>query len=78
MSLVLPLVALEPIVHVFAQECGPRKRIVSDGTFAAQLRQAPVSVSIETAETMFPMNSLLSLQVGDTLILDQRPGPPFN
>src|SRR6185369_4758480 len=58
------------------QECGPRKRVISDGSFVAQLRQAPVSVSIESSETMIPMNSLLSLQVGDTVILDQRPGTP--
>jgi flagellar motor switch protein FliM len=37
-----------------------------------QLRQVPVSVAIETSETSFPMQSLVSLEVGDTLVLDQR------
>jgi len=76
MNMVLPLVVLEPISHVFNQESVTRKKVVRDGSLVAQLRQAPVSVSIETAETMFPMDSLLSLQVGDTLVLDQRQGWP--
>ena len=30
------------------------------------------NLSIETGETQFPMQSLVSLEVGDTLVLDQR------
>jgi flagellar motor switch protein FliM len=37
-----------------------------------QLRNIPVNISIETAESSFPMESLLSLQVGDILVLDQK------
>ena len=36
------------------------------------LRSVPVKVSIETSETSFPMQSLLSLQVGDTIVLNQK------
>jgi flagellar motor switch protein FliM len=36
----------------------------------------PVNVTINTAETSFPMASLLSLQLGDTLVLDQPQDAP--
>jgi flagellar motor switch protein FliM len=48
------------------------KKVAHDGSLLQQLRQVPVRVSIETSETSFPMQSLVSLEVGDTLVLDQR------
>jgi flagellar motor switch protein FliM len=72
MHLALPMLVLEPIIHIFDQEFYSRKKIISDGTLLTQLRHTNVSLSIESGETMFPMDSLLSLQVGDTLVMDQR------
>jgi flagellar motor switch protein FliM len=72
MHLAFPTVVLEPIIHIFDQEWHSRKKIIHDGTMLQQLRNVPVDVSIETGETQFPMQSLLSLRVGDTLVLDQR------
>ncbi len=70
--LVIPTLVLEPIAHSFDQEKHSHRKIVQDGTLLHLLRQVPVKVDIETPETSFPMESLLSLQVGDTLVLDQR------
>jgi flagellar motor switch protein FliM len=70
--LAIPTLVLEPIVHIFDQEEYSRRKIVQNGTLLHLLRDIPVNVTIETAETSFPMASLLSLQVGDTLVLDQR------
>jgi flagellar motor switch protein FliM len=72
MHLAIPTLVMEPIIHIFDQEEYTRRKIVQDGTLLHLLRHIPVNVSIETAETSFPMESLLSLQVGDTLVLDQR------
>ena len=72
MHLVVPTLALEPIIHIFDQEETSRRKVVQDATLVHLLRNIPVNVSIETAEAAFPMQSLLSLQVGDTLVLDQR------
>lgn len=77
MHLVLPMMVLEPIIHIFDQEFHTRKRVVSDSTVLAQLRGTNVPVTIETRDTMFPANSLFTLQVGDTLVLDQREGAPL-
>jgi flagellar motor switch protein FliM len=76
MHLAIPTLAMEPIIHIFDQEEYTRRKIVQDGTLLHQLRNIPVDVSIETAPTSFPMESLLSLQVGDTLVLDQRENWP--
>ncbi|HYR42261.1 MAG TPA: flagellar motor switch protein FliM [Terriglobia bacterium] len=72
MHLVVPTLALEPIIHIFDQEESSRRKVVQDATLLHLLRNIPVNVSIETAEASFPMESLVSLQVGDTLVLDQR------
>jgi flagellar motor switch protein FliM len=71
MHIAMPTLILEPIIHIFDQE-DSRKKIIHDGTLLHQLRNIPVNVSIETTESSFPMESLLSLQVGDTLVLDQK------
>jgi flagellar motor switch protein FliM len=72
MHLAIPTLVLEPIIHIFDQEEYSRRKIIHDGTLLHLLRNVPVKVSIETAETLFPMQSLLSLQVGDTIVLDQK------
>lgn len=72
MHIAMPTLVLEPIIHIFDQEEHSRKKVVHDGTLLHLLRHIPVKVSIETGETSFPMSSLLSLQVGDTMVLDQR------
>jgi flagellar motor switch protein FliM len=76
MHLVIPTLVLEPIIHVFDQEEYSRRKVVHDGTLLHLLRAVPINVSICTAETVFPMESLVSLQVGDTLVLDQRQDSP--
>jgi flagellar motor switch protein FliM len=72
MHLAIPTLNLEPIIHIFDQEEYSRRKIIHDGTLLNVLRNVPIKVSIETAETLFPMQSLLSLQVGDTIVLDQK------
>ena len=72
MHIAMPTLVLEPIIHIFDQELYSKKKIIHDGTLLHQLRNIPVNVSIETTESSFPMESLLSLQVGDTLVLDQK------
>jgi len=72
MRLAIPTLVLEPIIHVFDQEEYRRRKIVQDGTMLHVLPRVPLKISIETAETSFPLGSLLSLQTGDTLLLDQR------
>ena len=71
-NLAFPTLVLEPIIHIFDQDWHNRKKITHDGSLLQQLRQVPVNVAIETGETSFPMQSLVSLEVGDTLVLDQR------
>jgi flagellar motor switch protein FliM len=72
MHLAIPTLNLEPIIHIFDQEEYSRRKIIHDGTLLSLLRNVPIKVSIETAETPFSMQSLLSLQVGDTIVLDQK------
>ncbi len=72
MHLAVPTLVLEPIIHIFDQEWNARKKIIQDSTLLHLLRSIPVNVSIGTGATLFPMESLLSLQAGDTLVLDQR------
>lgn len=71
-NLAFPTLVLEPIIHIFDQDWHNRKKITHDGSLLQQLRRVPVRVAIETADTSFPMQSLVSLEVGDTLVLDQR------
>ena len=72
MNLAFPTLLLEPIIHLFDQDWNSRKKITHDGSLLAQLRKVPVNVSIETGETQFSTQSLVSLEVGDTLVLDHR------
>jgi len=72
LNLAFPTLVLEPIIHIFDQDWNSRKKITHDASLMTQLRQVPVNLSIETGETHFPTESLLSLEVGDTLVLDQR------
>jgi len=72
MHLAIPTLVLDPIIHIFDQEEYSTRKVIRDATLVQALRNIPVNVSIGTAETAFPMQSLLSLQVGDTIVLDQR------
>lgn len=75
-SLAFPTLVLEPIIHIFDKEWSGRKKTAAGSTLAGSVDKVPVNVSIETAETMFPMSSVLSLQEGDTLVLGQRKDLP--
>jgi flagellar motor switch protein FliM len=72
MHLAIPTLVLEPIIHIFDQEEYSHRKVIHDGTLLQLLRSVPVKVSIETSETSFPMQSLLSLQAGDTIVLNQK------
>jgi flagellar motor switch protein FliM len=76
MHLAIPTLVLEPIIHIFDQEEYSRRKVIHDDTLLHLLRHIPIQLSIETAETPFPMQSLMSLQLGDTLVLDQRSDSP--
>jgi flagellar motor switch protein FliM len=76
MHLAIPTMLLDPIIHIFDQEEYSTRKVIRDGTLAHLLRSVPVNVTINTAETSFPMRSLVSLQVGDTLVLDQPQDAP--
>jgi len=77
MNLAFPTLVLEPIIHIFDQDWNKRKKIINDGALLSQLRQVPVNVSIETMESQFPVESLMSLEAGDTLVLGQRIESPM-
>jgi flagellar motor switch protein FliM len=72
MHLVFPTLVLAPVIQVSDQEWQSKKKVANDKTLLLQLPRIPVNVTIETGETRFPMQALLSLQAGDTLVLDQR------
>ncbi len=76
LHLAIPTLVLDPIIHIFDQEEYSTRKVIRDTTLLHSLRTIPVNVSISTVETAFPMQSLLSLQVGDTLVLDQRQESP--
>ncbi len=71
MNFAIPTLVLEPMINVFDQKQS-RKETMHSSTLVYMLRNIPINVSIETASTPFAMESLLSLQVGDTIVLDQR------
>lgn len=72
MNLSIPTLVLEPIIHIFDQEWSSRRKITADGLMLLQLGGVPVDVTVETLNSHFPLQSLLSLRAGDTLVLDQR------
>ncbi len=76
-SLAFPTLVLEPIIHIFDKELTASKKTAAGSTLAANVHKVPVNVSIETAETYFPMRSVLSLEEGDTLVLEQRKDLPI-
>jgi flagellar motor switch protein FliM len=76
MHIAVPTMLFDPIVHIFDQEEYSTRKVIRDGSFVQLLRTVPVNVAINTAETQFAMHALLSLQVGDTLVLDQRQEAP--
>jgi flagellar motor switch protein FliM len=76
MHIAVPTMLFDPIVHIFDQEEYSTRKVIRDGSLVHLLRSIPVNVTINTAESHFPMHSLLSLQVGDTIVLDQRQDAP--
>jgi flagellar motor switch protein FliM len=76
MHLVIPTMLLDPIIHIFDQEEYTTRKVLRDANLVNLIRCIPVTVTISTVETSFPMQSLLSLQVGDTLVMDQRQDIP--
>ena len=76
-NLAFPTLVLEPIIHIFDKELAGRKKTAAGSTLASNVKKVPVNVSIETGETWFPMRSVLSLQEGDTLVLEQRKDLPI-
>jgi len=76
MHLAIPTILFDPIIHIFDHEEYSTRKIMRDGTLVNLVRGIPVNLAIGTAETSFPMQSLMSLQVGDTLVLDQRHDTP--
>ena len=76
LHLAIPTMLLDPIIHIFDQEEYSTRKIIRDATLLHLLRGIPVNVTISTVETSFPLQALMSLQVGDTLVLDQRQDSP--
>ena len=74
--LALPMTAIDPVLQSFDKEPVSKKKAVHDDALLNRLRRIPVGINIETPETMFPMKALVSLQPGDTLLLNQRDDSP--
>jgi flagellar motor switch protein FliM len=72
MHFIIPTMLLDPIIHIFDQEEYTSRKVLRDANLVNLIRSIPVTVTISSAETAFPMQSLLSVQVGDTLVMDQR------
>ena len=75
-NLAIPTLVLEPIMCIFDREWSGRKKAAASLTLAGNIEKMPVKVAIETGETSYPIRSIQSLQVGDTLVLDQRQDLP--
>ena len=71
-SLAFPTLVLEPIMHIFDKEWSGRRKTAAGSTLEENIDKVPVNVAIETGTTFYPMRSILSLQAGDTLALEQR------
>jgi flagellar motor switch protein FliM len=77
MHLAIPTLLLEPILHIFDRKNpAAEKSFMTLALVAASIRTIPVNLSIGTSETLFPMQSLVSLQVGDTVVVSQRQDVP--
>jgi flagellar motor switch protein FliM len=62
---------LEPAFPSAEEPVAPQ-RAAGDPLLAQQLTMIPVEIGIETPQFFYPMESILSLQPGDTLLLDHR------
>jgi flagellar motor switch protein FliM len=71
MRIALPAPAIDPLFKASGDEARSR-RVQQDENLIRQIRRVPVNISIETPETQFPLRSVVALQPGDTLLLDQR------
>jgi flagellar motor switch protein FliM len=76
-TLAFPTLALEPIMHIFDKEWTGRKKTAAGSTLASNIHKVPVNVSIETGQTYYPLRSILTLEEGDTLVLEQRKELPM-
>jgi flagellar motor switch protein FliM len=56
----IPTLMLEPILHIFDQEESSRRKVSTSSTLLHQIRNVPVSVSLATVDTLFPMQELLT------------------
>src|SRR4029079_9344292 len=72
----LPMTSIAPVLQSFDKEPGSKKKAIHDDALLTRLRRIPVGIHIETPETMFPIKSLVSVQPGDTLLLNQRDDSP--
>jgi flagellar motor switch protein FliM len=70
--LALPSRTMDAVFRQAEKDPQGRKRGVEDPALVSQIRRIPVSLSIETPETQFPIEAIVSLKPGDTLLLDQR------
>ena len=71
-SMAFSTLVLEPIIHIFDKDLIAVKKATAGSTLATNVEKVPVNVTIETAETLFPMRSIFSVQEGDTLVLEQK------
>jgi flagellar motor switch protein FliM len=79
LEIILPLSTLEPILSLLGQEFAGEAPAADDawgGRLAGGLRSASLEVRAVLGERRAPLSSLLKLKVGDTLVLDARPGAP--
>jgi flagellar motor switch protein FliM len=77
LRLAIPMAPLDPVLQSFDKEQGIKKKAMRDDALRISLRRIPVQIRIETPETLFPIQSLASLQVDDTLVLNQREQSPL-
>ena len=70
--LAIPSQTVEAVLRTGKQDVAGRTKQIHNEALISQVRRIPISLSIETPETHFPMESIISLQAGDTLLLDQR------
>jgi flagellar motor switch protein FliM len=76
LQILLPYATIEPIRDLLLQSFMGEKLgrdPVWEGHFSTEIWQASVAVEAVLHETRLPLKSVLSLQVGDTLMFDARP-----
>jgi len=77
LQILLPYATIEPIRPLLLQSYMGEKLgrdPVWEGPLATEIWQADLEVSVVLHEMRMPLKKVLSLQVGDTLLFDARPG----